>query len=154
MPKINVYLPDELAEQVRHHGITVSAVCQRALTQEVKSMEAKEAATSDVEAVAVRLRQTITEEDTRLHAEGREDGAQWAKTKATWTELQEVSDWAEYEHFLSEDHSLYPDISQLEENSHHLTHDGRGWYVEAESAYWRGFIAAALEVRSAVAPLI
>jgi ATP-dependent Clp protease ATP-binding subunit ClpA len=34
-PKINVYLPDELAEQVRSAGIPVSAVCQQALADAV-----------------------------------------------------------------------------------------------------------------------
>lgn len=36
MPKINVYLPDELAEQVKEVGVPVSAVCQRALEQAVR----------------------------------------------------------------------------------------------------------------------
>lgn len=35
MPKINVYLPDELASAVREAGIPVSAVCQRALADAV-----------------------------------------------------------------------------------------------------------------------
>jgi ATP-dependent Clp protease ATP-binding subunit ClpA len=34
-PKINVYLPDDLAEQVRAAGIPVSAVCQQALADAV-----------------------------------------------------------------------------------------------------------------------
>jgi ATP-dependent Clp protease ATP-binding subunit ClpA len=36
MPKINVYLPDDLAEAVREAGLPVSAVCQRALEQAVR----------------------------------------------------------------------------------------------------------------------
>ncbi|GLZ39293.1 Clp protease N-terminal domain-containing protein [Actinokineospora sp. NBRC 105648] len=40
MPKINVYLPDELAEAVRAAGVPVSAVCQRALEQSVKRVTA------------------------------------------------------------------------------------------------------------------
>jgi ATP-dependent Clp protease ATP-binding subunit ClpC len=36
MPKINVYLPDELAEAVRESGLPVSAICQRALEQAVR----------------------------------------------------------------------------------------------------------------------
>lgn len=36
MPKINVYLPDELAEAVRESGIPVSAICQQALEQSVR----------------------------------------------------------------------------------------------------------------------
>src|SRR4051794_34405465 len=40
MPKINVYLPDELAEAVKATGVPVSAVCQRALEEAVKRMTA------------------------------------------------------------------------------------------------------------------
>ncbi|GAA3901726.1 Clp protease N-terminal domain-containing protein [Actinoplanes auranticolor] len=36
MPKINVYLPDELAEAVRDSGLPVSAICQRALEEAVR----------------------------------------------------------------------------------------------------------------------
>jgi ATP-dependent Clp protease ATP-binding subunit ClpA len=36
MPKINVYLPDDLAEAVKDAGVPVSAVCQRALEQAVR----------------------------------------------------------------------------------------------------------------------
>jgi ATP-dependent Clp protease ATP-binding subunit ClpA len=36
MPKINVYLPDDLAESVKEIGLPVSAICQRALEQSVK----------------------------------------------------------------------------------------------------------------------
>jgi ATP-dependent Clp protease ATP-binding subunit ClpA len=40
MPKINVYLPDDLAEAVRDAGVPVSAVCQRALEQAVRRVTA------------------------------------------------------------------------------------------------------------------
>ncbi|MFI7446343.1 Clp protease N-terminal domain-containing protein [Nonomuraea sp. NPDC049714] len=40
MPKINVYLPDELAEAVKEAGVPVSAVCQRALEQAVRRVTA------------------------------------------------------------------------------------------------------------------
>jgi ATP-dependent Clp protease ATP-binding subunit ClpA len=36
MPKINVYLPDDLAEAVRDSGLPVSAICQRALDEAVR----------------------------------------------------------------------------------------------------------------------
>jgi ATP-dependent Clp protease ATP-binding subunit ClpA/post-segregation antitoxin (ccd killing protein) len=36
MPKINVYLPDDLAEAVKESGVPVSAICQRALEQAVR----------------------------------------------------------------------------------------------------------------------
>ncbi|GAA3446904.1 Clp protease N-terminal domain-containing protein [Planomonospora venezuelensis] len=40
MPKINVYLPDDLAEAVRKLGVPVSAICQRALKQAVRRITA------------------------------------------------------------------------------------------------------------------
>lgn len=58
MPKINVYLPDDLAEAVREAGIPVSAVCQRALEQAVRRVTAiRETAlgTADVESLTARL---------------------------------------------------------------------------------------------------
>jgi ATP-dependent Clp protease ATP-binding subunit ClpA len=51
MPKINVYVPDDLAEAVRKTGVPVSAVCQRALEQAVERMTAiRTAVLSDVDA--------------------------------------------------------------------------------------------------------
>ncbi len=44
MPKINVYLPDDLAEAVKESGVPVSAICQRALEQSVKRLNAIRAA--------------------------------------------------------------------------------------------------------------
>jgi ATP-dependent Clp protease ATP-binding subunit ClpA len=40
MPKINVYLPEDLAEAVRNCGVPVSVVCQRALEQAVRRVAA------------------------------------------------------------------------------------------------------------------
>ncbi|TWP51310.1 ATP-dependent Clp protease ATP-binding subunit [Lentzea tibetensis] len=40
MPKINVYLPDELAEGVKTANLPVSAICQRALEQSVRRVTA------------------------------------------------------------------------------------------------------------------
>lgn len=40
MPKINVYLPDDLADRVKATGVPVSAICQRALEQSVRRVAA------------------------------------------------------------------------------------------------------------------
>jgi len=45
MPKINVYLPDDLADAVRDTGLPVSAICQRALEQAVRRITAIRQAT-------------------------------------------------------------------------------------------------------------
>lgn len=47
MPKINVYLPDELADAVKEAGIPVSAVCQRALEQSARWVSAIRATALD-----------------------------------------------------------------------------------------------------------
>ncbi len=50
MPKINVYLPEALAESVKDLGIPVSAVCQHALEQAVRRVAAvRETARLDLE---------------------------------------------------------------------------------------------------------
>ncbi|MFG3438854.1 Clp protease N-terminal domain-containing protein [Nonomuraea sp. NPDC047897] len=50
MPKINVYLPDDLAEAVKEAGVPVSAVCQRALEQAVRRITAiRQTALSDLD---------------------------------------------------------------------------------------------------------
>jgi ATP-dependent Clp protease ATP-binding subunit ClpC len=57
MPKINVYLPDDLAETVRESGMPVSAICQRALEQAVRRVTAIRAAVlSDLTAEDVMAR--------------------------------------------------------------------------------------------------
>lgn len=40
MPKVNVYLPDDLAENVRAANLPVSAICQRALEESVRRVTA------------------------------------------------------------------------------------------------------------------
>jgi hypothetical protein len=49
MPKINVYLPDDLADGVRETGVAVSAICQRALEQAVHRITTiRQAAAADL----------------------------------------------------------------------------------------------------------
>jgi hypothetical protein len=49
VPKINVYLPDDLADAVREMGVPVSAICQRALEASVRRVTAiRQAALGDV----------------------------------------------------------------------------------------------------------
>lgn len=54
MPKINVYLPDDLANAVRDAGIPVSSVCQRALADAVANADGPEVGTG-AEPTAERL---------------------------------------------------------------------------------------------------
>lgn len=43
MAQVTIYLPDELRGQVRHAGIPVSHVCQRALRRELASRQRRQA---------------------------------------------------------------------------------------------------------------
>lgn len=50
MPKINVYLPDDLAEAVRETGLPVSPICQRALEHAVRRITTiRQAVLTDVD---------------------------------------------------------------------------------------------------------
>src|ERR1700754_2452299 len=58
MPKVNVYLPDDLADAVRDTGLPVSSICQRALEQAVRRTTAiRQALLDDIkpDTLAVRL---------------------------------------------------------------------------------------------------
>lgn len=57
MPKINVYLPDELAEAVKDAALPVSAICQRALEQAVRRVTAiRETALADLDDATLKAR--------------------------------------------------------------------------------------------------
>lgn len=56
MPKINVYLPDELADAVKAADLSVSAVCQRSLEQAVRQVaDVRAAAAVDLDAADVQV---------------------------------------------------------------------------------------------------
>ena len=83
MPKVNVYLPDALAEAVKDTGVPVSAVCQHALELAVRRMTAIREIVSagpDVDAAALpdsmlvsltpRAHAVLTDAQQRAHAGG------------------------------------------------------------------------------------
>jgi ATP-dependent Clp protease ATP-binding subunit ClpA len=75
MPKINVYLPDDLAEAVKDSGVPVSAICQRALEQAVRRVTAiRSAVFSDLgaEELAARLPNFTERARTTLRLAARE----------------------------------------------------------------------------------
>jgi ATP-dependent Clp protease ATP-binding subunit ClpC len=53
LPKINIYLPDDLAEAVKQAGVPVSAICQRALELAVRRVSAiREAVVGELDLAA------------------------------------------------------------------------------------------------------
>ena len=80
MPKINVYLPDDLADAVKEAGIPVSAICQRSLEQAVRRVAdvraavagelAPEAALGRLTGLTPRTRQPLTLAIGQVEADG------------------------------------------------------------------------------------
>ena len=87
MPKINVYLPDELADAVKDLSIPVSAVCQQALQQAVRRVSAiRETANLDLDLGEAldRLTQFTARARTVIQlgvARAREEGADRIRTE-------------------------------------------------------------------------
>ena len=54
--KTSIYLPDDLAGQVRAHGISISEVTQAALRRAVRVAVIRDSVVADIQAVAERLR--------------------------------------------------------------------------------------------------
>jgi ATP-dependent Clp protease ATP-binding subunit ClpA len=87
MPKLNVYVPDDLAESVKALGLPVSAICQRALEQSVKRVGAIRAAVlvdlkeSDPTAGLTRFTQRAKDVVTRAIAHAAERAAPEVGTK-------------------------------------------------------------------------
>jgi ATP-dependent Clp protease ATP-binding subunit ClpC len=95
MPKINVYLPDDLAEAVRVSGVPVSAVCQRALTEAVRRVTAiRSAVIGELtdEGLAARLPHFTARARAVLILAGRQARAESAGTIHTGHLLQAILD--------------------------------------------------------------
>ncbi|MFD9651761.1 type II toxin-antitoxin system CcdA family antitoxin [Streptomyces mirabilis] len=90
--RMNISVPDELAEQVRARDLPISSICQDALREAVESHDKKERTMTDIQAVVERLRGTQNEQRQRHIDEGRELGILWAKQYATADELRKVAE--------------------------------------------------------------
>jgi hypothetical protein len=86
--RMNISVPDDLAEQVRARDLPISSICQDALRKAVELAEKKEQIMTNIEAVVERLRGTQDEEKQRQNEEGRVLGILWAKQWATADELE------------------------------------------------------------------
>jgi hypothetical protein len=89
MARVNVYLPDGLAEELAEvEDLPVSAVCQRALREELKAMQAIAEAGKDMERIEVDLPDRVVaftgrwlvapdRTETRTGEEGYDSGTYW-----------------------------------------------------------------------------
>ena len=152
-----VYVPERLARRLdTAEGLNVSAVCQRALEDELDRREALARATADIEQVASRLRATRSDAFEADHARGRELGLHWARDIATLTELEELSEIARDRWLWFELHSEHSLVGLLTEQEGWwpagLEGDARFDRHEDDGSYVEGILAGALEVYTAAAP--
>jgi post-segregation antitoxin (ccd killing protein) len=116
MPKINVYVPDDLLARIRATDISVSPVCQRALEDEVDRMEAAQNPAFDADRIArarERMSETRNADSARNRAEGKQAGIDWGLDQATERELDWVSDlavehWSNLQIDVAEFPTLFP----------------------------------------------
>lgn len=151
MPKVNVYLPDELAAEAKAAGLPLSPICQLAIRKELDELAIAQSVTADLETVAARLNATIDAEDVEQRHDGREDGIAWAREYATASELRWIVDAFEPGtggDFERESFDSMLDFVSAKEGTWALS-----WRHE-DNAYWRGFVAGAEEVLEAVRPLL
>ncbi|HEY1919772.1 MAG TPA: type II toxin-antitoxin system CcdA family antitoxin [Streptosporangiaceae bacterium] len=147
MAKTSVYLPDDLAEQVRAYGISISEVTQRALRKAVDEARIKEDVMTDIQAVAERLsalQRQATAESRAENMRVRALGTEWARTRATAAELEAV---AMYESGPYQTPStLFPLLLR--------SSGGEKQPVEPGDVRWEHFQAGVHEVWAAVKPLL
>jgi post-segregation antitoxin (ccd killing protein) len=145
MAKTSIYLPDDLAEQVRAYGIPVSEVAQAALRQAVRDAEIKENAMTDIQAVADRMKGIIAGQARKEQTKAeriRAVGAEWARQEADARELEYL---AAYDG---------PPADFLLPTSMVFFGPGREVPGGPDDPYWPDFQAGAREVWEAVRPLL
>ncbi len=166
MAKTSIYLPDDLAEQVRAHGIPVSEVAQAALRRAVRDAEIKENVMTDIQAVADRLNAArVADAETdrvraaRESAKARAYGAKWARTVADAADLEYVAVFYGPADLFRTPVSLVAFVSGENEREHRAA-GGTGLPgassvpLDPDARYWDDLQAGACEVWEAVKPLL
>ena len=153
MPKVNVYLPDRLAQEVKELGISLSPVCQEALQREVRKMQAiKEVGEDAIKAAAIRLADEQVSADADDRAAGTRAGRAWVVSHATAREVNRLEDYVSHDVWEGvEDVEVtadeFPTMLQALARSQPDSQPESGYIVRAryESAYFWGFVDSALE---------
>jgi hypothetical protein len=175
MPRVNVYLPDDLHNEVKAARIEVSAVCQSALREAVAVKEQGVGVQLEALQAAVRLRRTTPQGRRDI---GAIDGTRWARETATVKELQTIGQITVRELDYAADDGepffevqwdgdgdalgganfieLRPEFTTLGKwlvNKGHAAIDGETFTVDAD-AYLQGFVEAAQTVWHELKPLV
>jgi hypothetical protein len=88
MPKVTIYLPDDLAEGVREADLNVSQVAQGALRAALRRRNP--VTEEELPAVVERLRESEDDEVRESRDKWRRWGVEWAKQRATVPELLDL----------------------------------------------------------------
>lgn len=146
--RLNISVPDELAEQVRARDLPISAICQEALRTAVDQAQKKEQIMTDLDTVVARLRATQDDAREEQRTEGHELGVLWAKEYATADDLARVamSDRLTYERGLGG--TVNVSVFEFYEVVDHNLNE------EYADEHTEGFIDGAREVWEAVKNLI
>ncbi len=166
MPKVTIYLPDQLAEQAKALDLSLSPICQEAIRTTIDRRSAMQAATKDIEKVAARLRETIDAEDAEAKSAGHDAGVLWARETATMSELTMVVNQTFAEHWVNGpadfvartigedavyDLSAEPDEVRRPGRPRRGRHQAEGQWSDA---WVEGFVEGAETVLTEVSPLI
>lgn len=146
--RMNISVPDELAEQVRARDLPISAICQDALRRAVEQAQKKEQIMTGIEAIAERLRGTIDEAEKEHRAEGRQLGMLWAKEYATADDLKAVAESNRMTFNMGLGGTVNVSIHEFYENVDH------GFDAQYADEHNEGFIVGAREVWDAVEHLL
>ena len=142
-PKMTIYVPDDLAEQVRSaHEFNASQVAQDAFRSALRKRE-----TTDTVA---RLRETLDTQEARDQARWRELGSEWARDWATVRELESLAVTAAQrpEYFEPVPHHTLRAF--LAERGPEGVGLGKRWKRLAVAGFFEAFAAGALEVWDSV----
>ena len=163
--RVNVYLSDDLHEEVKSAEIEISAVCQTALREAVTDRRRSKRDQLDVLGAVQRIALTAREGPLR-NAEGRKAGRRWAMHTATLQDLKALDElevtggFAYWGSGVERDGSSALEFKDFESLRDWLvaenlddTHefDSEDWVVDD---YTEGFVAAAKEFWAEAKPLL
>jgi hypothetical protein len=139
--KTSIYLPDDLAEQVRRYEISISEVAQAALRQAVETARLREKAMKDLDAVVERIKGESRKVQRLAHERSRAEGVTWARKFATGEELSAIGDGAGLDETSPTLRAFYS--AYLGENVISLD-------IDEDEPEWQAFIEGAREVWEAI----
>ncbi|HVM15761.1 MAG TPA: hypothetical protein VM287_15715 [Egibacteraceae bacterium] len=156
MPKVTIYVAEELLAAVKEAELSMSPICQSALQREVQRVQAMKRATLDIERVAERLRNTIAEDAMNDYQQAFEMGADWARSTGTLSELRSVVEEAFKQNGLHGPGKFLSRIASVRDHLVSIETDEGGNYSFRLSSeeFARGFVDGAKAVYREVQPLL